>query len=369
MNFLRLPITEATGCVLAHNVLEASGRRLLKKGAVLSERDIIRLTELDRDFVYVARLEVGDVNEDEAARRVARAVAGPNTFSPGAATGRANVKASTAGLLRVNIEAIDHLNEIDGGITVATLPAYSVVRAAQMVATVKIIPFAVAQQAVEAVEQFAKTTTPIITVQALPVRRVGLIVAAHHRSSPLDSPAKDTALSQHQRLTAEFAPALQARLEGLGSSICHRDFADHEVEDIAQAIRQQLAAGCEMILIVGMTAIIDRHDVVPSAIERIGGVVEHFGVPVDPGNLLLVGYCDEVPIIGAPGCVRSPKTNAFDLILPRLLAGDRITRRDLVRLGHGGLLEEIRERPLLREAIDKADERAEKPNFGDADER
>jgi molybdenum cofactor cytidylyltransferase len=99
-----------------------------------------------------------------------------------------------------------------------------------------------------------------------------------------------------------------------------------------------------MILIASMTAIIDRHDVVPTAITQAGGVVEHFGVPVDPGNLLLVGYCDATPIIGAPGCVRSPKINAFDLVLPRLLAGERITRHDLIRLGHGGLLEEIRER-------------------------
>jgi molybdenum cofactor cytidylyltransferase len=130
------------------------------------------------------------------------------------------------------------------------------------------------------------------------------------------------------------------------------DFAEHEVADIASAIRRQLLAGCEMIIIVSMTAIIDRHDVVPMAIEQAGGVVEHFGVPVDPGNLLVLGYAGPVPIIGAPGCVRSPKTNAFDLVLPRLLAGEQISRRDLVQLGHGGLLEEIRERHLLREASD-----------------
>ncbi len=101
-----------------------------------------------------------------------------------------------------------------------------------------------------------------------------------------------------------------------------------------------------------MTAIIDRYDVVPSAIAQIGGKVELFGVPVDPGNLLLIGYRDHVPIVGLPGCVRSLKRNAFDVVLPRLLAGDRLTRRDLIRLGHGGLLEEIRERHLPREKAD-----------------
>jgi molybdenum cofactor cytidylyltransferase len=338
MRFLRVPISQAAGSVLAHNVIDAEGRRILKKGELLSDRHLGKLASCGRDFVYVAQLETGDIGEDEAARRVAAAIAGPGAFSPHAATGRANLKATTAGLLRVNVEAAVHLNEIDDGITLATLTTHAFVRASQMVATVKIIPFAVSRNAVQAVEEYSRSVTPIISVQALPARQVGLIVTAHQ--------------NQHQRIAAEFAPALQARLEQLGSAITRTDFVEHEIADIAPAIRRQLAAGCEMILIVSMTAIIDRHDVVPMAIEEAGGVVEHFGAPVDPGNLLLIGYAGSVPIIGAPGCVRSPKVNAFDLVLPRLLAGERITRRDLVRLGHGGLLEEIRERRLLREAID-----------------
>jgi molybdenum cofactor cytidylyltransferase len=339
MKFLRLPLIEASGCVLAHNLIDSRGCRILKKGAVLTDRDVCHIAEFGREFIYVAKLEHGDVGEDEAARRVAAAVAGPGVFSPRAASGRANLKAATAGLLRVNVEAVDRLNQIDDGITVATLATHSFVRAAQMVATVKIIPFAVADKAVKAAEEYSLSAAPIISVQALPARKVGLLVTAHQ--------------SQHRRIAAEFAPALQARLERLGSSIAQSDFAEHEVDDIAQAIRQQLAAQCEMILIVSTTAIIDRRDVVPLAIEQAGGAVEHFGVPVDPGNLLLLGYFATTPIIGVPGCARSAKTNAFDLVLPRLLAGERFSRRDLIRFGHGGLLEEIRERHLLRESIDK----------------
>ncbi len=338
MKFLRVPISQAAGSVLAHNVIDAEGRRILKKGELLSARHLDKLAACGRDFVYVAQLEAGDIGEDEAARRVAAVVAGPGVFSPHAATGRANLKAAIAGLLRINVEAVDHLNEIDDGITVATLATHAFVRTAQMVATVKIIPFAVPQSAVQTLEEYTRTAESIISVQALPARKVGLIVTTHQ--------------DQHQRIAAEFAPALQARLEQLGSAITRTDFAEHEIADIASAIRQQLAAGHEMILIVSMTAIIDRHDVVPMAIAQGSGVVVHFGVPVDPGNLLLIGYAGSVPIIGVPGCVRSPKINAFDLVLPRLLAGERITRHELVRLGHGGLLEEIRERHLLRESID-----------------
>jgi molybdenum cofactor cytidylyltransferase len=344
VKFLRVPIAEATGCVLAHNVFDDTGKRVLKKGAFLSAHDARQLQQLGRGEVYVAQLEASDVDENDAARRVAAAVAGANVFSPGAATGRANLKATAAGLLRVNVEAVDHLNEIDDGVTLATLPTYSWVGATQMVATVKIIPFAVARQAVAAVEKFSQSTGAIITVQALPQRRVGLIVTASQFTS--DS-------RQHERLAADFAPALRARVERYGSAITQTDFAEHETLAIVQKIAYQLSSGCEMIVIVSMTAIIDRHDVVPTAIEKAGGRVAHFGVPVDPGNLLLVGYCGAIPVIGAPGCVRSLKINAFDLVLPRLLAGEWLARRDLIRFGHGGLLEEIRERHLLREAIDK----------------
>ena len=343
MKFLRVPIAEATGCVLAHNMFDAAGRRLFKKGDLLTAPHLERLLALGRHEIYVAQIEGSDIGENEAARRIAAAVAGDGVFSPGVATGRANLKATAPGLLRINVDAVNHLNEIDDGITVATLPAFSVVRAKQMVATVKIIPFAVPQAAVETIETFCRHCPSIIRVQALLPRRVGLIVSAHqHRGDG----------NQHERIAAEFAPALQTRLEKLGSAITQKNFAEHEPVEMAQAIRAQLAAGSEMILLVSMTAIIDRHDVAPAAIEMSGGAVEHFGVPVDPGNLLLVGYHGATPIVGVPGCARSPKINAFDLVLPRLLAGDRLMRRELVRLGHGGLLEEIRERHLLREAVE-----------------
>jgi len=343
VKFIKVPAGAAVNCILAHNVFDGGGKHILKKGDLLTAHHLERLLALGRYEIYVAQIEESDIGENEAARRIAAAVAGDGVFSPGAATGRANLKATASGLLRINIDAVNHLNEIDDSITVATLPAFSVVRAKQMVATVKIIPFAVPQAAVETIETFCRNCPPMIRVQALPQRRVGLIVSAHQRRGDEN---------QHERIAAEFTPALQTRLGKLGSAIAQNNFAEHEPADIAQAIHAQLTAGCEMILIVSMTAIIDRHDVAPAAIEMSGGRVEHFGVPVDPGNLLLVGYHGATPIIGVPGCCRSPKINAFDIVLPRLLAGDRLTRRELVRLGHGGLLEEIRERHLLREAME-----------------
>jgi molybdenum cofactor cytidylyltransferase len=123
---------------------------------------------------------------------------------------------------------------------------------------------------------------------------------------------------------------------------------------LAEMLRQQVASGIEMILLAGETAIMDSHDIVPRAIERAGGRVESVGAPVDPGNLLMLAYIRDVPVVGAPGCARSKKINIVDWILPRLLVGDRLTRRDIIELGHGGLLQDVRERGMPREIKEDA---------------
>ena len=122
-------------------------------------------------------------------------------------------------------------------------------------------------------------------------------------------------------------------------------------EALAAAIERQLRAGIELVLLAGETAIMDRHDIAPRAVELAGGEVVCFGAPVDPGNLLMIGYVGSVPVIGAPGCARSPKRNIVDLVLPRLLVGERLERRDIVAMGHGGLLEDVPERPMPRSRI------------------
>jgi molybdenum cofactor cytidylyltransferase len=157
--------------------------------------------------------------------------------------------------------------------------------------------------------------------------------------------------SIRQRLVTDFAP-LRERIEKLGSSIARTDFValDDEVDEAALAdmLKRQLASGIRLILIAGETAIMDGHDIVPRAVQRAGGQVESVGAPVDPGNLLMLAYLNDVPVVGAPGCARSKKVNIVDWILPRLLAGDRLTRRDIIALGHGGLLQDVPERGIPR---------------------
>lgn len=338
MIFEEVPVHEALGGLLAHNIFDNGGRRRLKKGTRLTAEHLDLLARLGHARIYIARPEAGDVHENEAAARLARVVTGPGVEPRPAATGRANLKATRAGLLRVHTGAVQSINQVDDGITIATLHCHCYVRPHQLVATVKIIPFAVPEAAVQRAETTAQSHAPVLRVDPLQVQRVGLLVS---------SLADDHAL-----LLEQYLPPLDQRLQGFDRRIETYRTCRHAPDTIAAGVQELLQAGMDLILIVSMSAIIDRRDVIPRGVELAGGRVEHFGVPVDPGNLLMVAYAGERAIVGVPGCARSPKQNAFDLVLPRLLAGDRLSRQDLVSLGHGGLLEEIRERHQPREAFD-----------------
>ena len=337
MKFEAVPLSNANGKILGHNIAGSNGQRLLRKGKPLTDDDLETLRVLGRSSVYVAELEPGDVDENSAARRVAQAVCGPGLHISGVASGRANLIADQIGILRVDVERLARINELDG-MTLATVLTHFPVHARQSVATVKIIPYAVPESTVSEVETIAEEGEPITRVDALPSKSVGMILSG--------------STSLHERLVSDFSP-LRERIDRLGSYISRTDFVALEDEAdeaaLAMTLKQQIDSGSSMILLAGETAIMDSHDIVPRAIERAGGHVESVGAPVDPGNLLMLAYIDGVPVVGAPGCARSRKTNIVDWILPRLLAGDRLTRRDIVGLGHGGLLQDVPERGMPRE--------------------
>jgi len=337
MKFGPTPLAESEGKILGHNIAGADGRRLLRKGKVLAEVDIKLLRSLGRTVVYVASLELDDVGENSAALRVARAAAGGGLRLSGAATGRVNILATDTGVLRVDAGRLARLNGC-AGITLATMLSETAVQAQKIVATVKVLPFAVPEATVVTAEQVATERGPIIGLDVLPERRVALILSG--------------SLSARERILKSFDPPLRARLNALKATITAVDFvpledAQGELE-LAQRIEGQVAAGTDLIILAGETAIMDAQDIAPRAVERAGGEVSCFGAPVDPGNLLLLAYVHDVPVLGAPGCARSPKRNIVDMVLPRLLVGDRLSGEEVFSWGHGGLLEDVRERPYPR---------------------
>lgn len=340
MRFLAVPTADALGHILGHNITDDSGRRVFRKGKALSAEDIARLHTLGRTTVYVAQLEPDDIDEDSAARRIARAVAGVGLTLSQGATGRVNLHADVLGLVRVAVDRLVQLNTLPG-VTLATLPGATAVQPGRMVGTLKIIPYAVPAATVAQAERVAAGSAPLLCVAALPPRRVGLILSGTPAARP--------------RIVSSFENALRPRLEALNARLVRTDFVPLEDEAgefaLARTVADHVAAGVELVILAGETAIQDRYDIAPRAVERAGGEVTCFGAPVDPGNLLMLGYHGAVPIVGAPGCARSPKHNIIDLVLPRVLAGDRLTVADVISWGHGGLLEDVPERPLPRSRL------------------
>lgn len=330
MKFGALPIDEAEGAFLAHSV--RADDLVLKKGRVLDTADIDALRDRGVLRVIAARLDPDDIAEDEAATGIAAAINGGDIEARAPFTGRVNLFSAKAGLLVVDREKIDRLNRIDEAITLATLPAFAAVQAGQMVATVKIIPFAVDQPRLERALALAdEAEDGLITVR--PYRPLGVQLIQTELPS-----VKASVLDKTVGVTASRVSRLGGRLSGEGRTA-------HEVDALARRLK---TTGGDLVLIAGASAITDRRDVLPAAIEAAGGEILHFGMPVDPGNLLLLARLDGRPVLGLPGCARSPKPNGFDWVLQRLFAGLEVTGDDVMGMGVGGLLTEIESRPQPR---------------------
>ena len=333
MRFGPVPLAGAEGAILAHSHRGRAG--VVRKGTRLGPAEIERLAADGLDSVVAAVLDPGDLHEDAAAAEIAHAAAGAATTVQDAFTGRSNLLAGTDGILLVDGAAVDGLNRIDPDVTIATLDRFRRVEAGRMVATVKIIPFAVSGAVMDRARAHLAATGPIVSVAPFRVRRVAAV-------STLLPALKPVTVDKTLRVLSD-------RLAGTGAAVTADRRVPHDEAALAAALAGLAAGPDEVIVVFGASAVVDRRDVIPAAVERAGGRVLHFGMPVDPGNLLLVGEIAGRRVIGAPGCARSPKENGFDWVLDRFLAGLDVTARDITGMGVGGLLMEIVSRPQPRE--------------------
>jgi molybdenum cofactor cytidylyltransferase len=332
MRFGEVPVAEAEGAILAHSL--KLGTTALKKGRVLSRADIDVIASGGLSAITVARLDPGDVGENEAAQHVAAAAVGPGITAAAPFTGRVNLHAAAHGLLVFDRDRLDRFNLVDEAITLGTLPPFAVVEPGQMVATVKIIPFAAPQAAVKVCVQAAITEGPLLRVAPFRAVSAGLVQT---RLPGL----KESILDKTRQVT-------DARLAALGCHLALEERCAHTTVELTSRIRDAMGHGIDLLLVHGASAILDRRDVIPAAITATGGQVDHFGMPVDPGNLLLLGHVGDRVVLGLPGCARSPKVNGFDWVLERLVAGLPVGSTEIMRMGSGGLLAEIPSRPLPR---------------------
>ncbi len=333
MKFGPVPLEEARGAIMAHS--QRVGERMIRKGSVLDEAALTALRETNRKEVIVARLEPGDVPEDIAADRLAQPLVSPLLARTRAATGRVNLTAEVPGLLRVDTAMINRLNTIDESLTLGTLPDYAIVAPRDLVATVKIIPFSVPGNVLAVAEALIRQAGSPLAIHPFHHLKVGLVVT--ELPGLKDSVTEKTIAATEQRVTQ------------LTGSLLPPVHAPHEETPLGKALESLISQGADLLLVVGASAVVDRRDVGPSGIVRAGGEILHFGMPVDPGNLICLGRIGTRPALVLPGCARSPKLNGIDFVLTRLFAGLSVGPSDIMKMGVGGLLKEIDTRPLPRE--------------------
>ena len=324
MKFERVRVAEAVGAILAHSARLADG--VIHKGSVLTDDDADALADAGLADVYVARLDDGDVTEGRAAARIAARLAGDNVTIGQPTNGRVDLFAAVGGAVIVDRDLIDRVNLAQSSIQVSTLPEFAAAEGGRIIATVKVIPFAVEAGVIELAE--AAMARPALSVSAFQPLKVGVVAT----ETPFLKP------SVHDKTRR----VLDERLQPAGASVTAEMRTPHFPEEIGAALTELRRSGNELLIVFGASATSDAADVVPLGIASAGGKVTRIGMPVDPGNLLVLGELDGVPVIGAPGCARSPAPSGFDWVLQRTLAGVPVTADEVARMGVGGVLAEKR---------------------------
>ena len=340
MKFSEYHLDDALGAILAHSLRLPN--KSLKKGTVLTDSDLSFLKEYGYEKIVCAKLEEGDLNEDVAAAELATLIAGANLVKGNAFTGRCNLFSETSGLVVFNPVYLDRFNSVHESITLGTVAPFQNVSKGQMIATLKIIPFAIPSKLLRKIKANKEDFENLLHVAPYPEKKVTLI------QSRLPG-TKETVLNSTLEATS-------FRLQNLGILNLNEARCNHDQNSLSELIIQAVKDQAELILISGASAVVDRRDVVPAAIEHAGGKIRHFGMPVDPGNLLLLGSINGIDVVGIPGCARSPKLNGFDWVLQRLLANIPVESVDIMRMGSGGLLKDIITRPLPRAKVSQPDQ-------------
>lgn len=317
-----IDVRQSSGRILCCTVFRPGGRKLLAKGHVLSEEDVRLLETEGMGQVWVTELEEGEIAEDDAVSQAAAEMACGGVEIRLAAGGRANLFATESCCVLVDDELLRQIN-CTASLVIATNLNFSYATAGQRIATVKSAPFAVSREQLEIVVNMMKERGPIL--QARPIRNPSIAVLY-------------TDLVHGDRARQLFETVMRQRMERFGATVHFALSSTEDETNVARAVTHLLRTNPTAILIASTTAPAGPEDAVGKGLSRIGCHLERFLAPVEPGNLMLLSYKDDIPIISAPGCFRSAKTNVVDLILPPMLSRYRISGWEIACLGHGGLL-------------------------------
>ncbi|MGD9098416.1 MAG: molybdopterin-binding protein [Desulfobacterales bacterium] len=321
----RIPVDHAVGMVLVHDVTEIVPGRFkgpaFKRGHVIRPQDVDRLRDLGKENIAALDLAAGWLHEDEAAQRLAAAAAGAGIALSAPSEGKVNLIASRDGLLKIDVDRLNGINAIPD-IMMATRHTHQLVTAGQVVAGTRIIPLTIQAERLQAAEARCGPAAPVVAVKSLNPHRVGLITTGSE--------------VYHHRIEDRFGPVVTEKIAALGSRVLRQICVPDDIPMTVAAIEALIAEGAQIVLITGGMSV-DPDDLTPGSIRATGAEVITYGAPVLPGAMFMLAYLDDRPVIGLPGCVMYHKSSIFDLLLPRILTGERLTREDIVVLGHGGM--------------------------------
>lgn len=318
-------VQEAVGMVLCHDITEiVPGKfkgRAFKKGHVISHEDISKLLKIGKEKIYVWEVNDKTLHENEATSRLAKALGGQGLVLQEPCEGKVEIKAAVSGLLKINVELLEKVNEIEE-IAVATLHSNQLVAKEQKLAGCKVIPLIIDKEKIRNIESLCAVSGPVIEVRRLHKSKIGVVTTGSE--------------VYYGRIKDSFGPVLGEKFTELGSYILQQIIVPDDISMIVEAIHQLLAEGADVIVTTGGMSV-DPDDVTPAAIRKLGGEIVCYGSPTLPGAMFMLAYFEDIPVLGLPGCVMYHKTTIFDLIVPRILSGEKLSRRDIVKLGHGGL--------------------------------
>ena len=319
-----IPVEEAVGLPLAHDITEiVPGKHkgpAFRRGHIVRKEDISKLLDVGKRNLYVMELDKDELHEEDAAQRLAKAAAGPNLKLVGPSEGRVNLVAEISGLLKIDSDLLYRLNSL-GNLIMATSLSDRYVNDGDVVAGTRTIPVVVKEDLIQRAETLCRDHS-IVRILPMPARRVHLIVTGSEVYTG--------------RIQDGFEPVVRRKVAGFGSDLADKQVANDDPDQIAKLIQEAQRAGAEIILVSGGMSV-DPDDKTPEGIRRSGATIESHGFPVLPGSMFLMAYLNDTPILGLSGCVLHDPFSAFDILLPRLLAGDKITRADIMAMGHGGL--------------------------------
>ncbi|WP_243360858.1 molybdopterin-binding protein [Fundidesulfovibrio terrae] len=319
-----IPVHEAVGTVLGHDITRiVPGQEkgtAYRKGHVITREDIPGLLTVGKEHIFVFDLRQGFVHEDDAALRLAGAARGQGLALSAPSEGKVTLTAAHAGLLKVDVERLTALNSIED-IVFATAHSNQQVQAGQPVAGTRVVPLVIEEEKLERAE-LALAGRPLIEVKPFAPTLVGMVTTGSEVFSG--------------RIRDGFGPVVRRKFESLGSTVFRQVIVNDEIPMCVAAIRKLLAEGAQMIVVTGGMSV-DPDDQTPASIREAGGKVVGYGAPVLPGAMFLLAMIGNVPVLGLPGCVMYHKASIFDLVVPRLLAGETVSARDIAALGHGGL--------------------------------